>query len=66
MRQDPRVDKITWLIDFRTETRGDGLVGGNAGHGDRVSGGALGEACSESCLSGDVRGLDFLNDGSCK
>lgn len=46
----------------QTETRGDGLVGRDAGHGHRVGRNPVGESGAQHGLAGDVGGLDLLDD----
>ena len=46
----------------QSKTSGDGLVGRNAGHGDRMCGNPIGESGAQHGFSGDVGGFDLLDD----
>ena len=47
-------------LGHHAEAGGDGLVGGDAGHGHRVGGDPVREARAQGSLAGDVGGLHFL------
>ena len=47
-------------LGHHAEAGGDGLVGGDAGHGHRVGGDPVREARAKRSLAGDVGGLHFL------
>ena len=47
-------------LGHHAEAGGDGLVGGDAGHGHRVGGDTVREARTQGSLTGNVGGLHFL------
>ena len=47
-------------LGHEAEAGGDGLVGGDAGHGHSVGGDTVREAGAQGSLAGNIGGLHFL------